>query len=519
MVVFSIGDAGYNIWTTASQSQLQQLGLGASQMAGLQAGEPFVFFGRKGATPGSAQMFRPSAAPANAQQVTVNKTITGRFTKGSMTSVIIGPAVQWAQFSSQLTGATTNDVFGVNVKGVNLLGEETLLKSQLTGSQTLADIDASVYPYLKLVLQTRDSIDLTPVQLRRWQVTFVPMAEGMLTYGGSVQPVFLQEGEEWSSTYGFTNISNRTFLDSLTVTLDVFSTDKQAIEHQAFRIKPPAPGDTTKFAVGVNSRGKGGSNDVTVFVNPRILPEPYFDNNILSFYGHLQVEEDRTGPVLDVTIDGRRVVNGDIVASSPEILTRVIDRNPFLLKVDTVGVDLFLQSPCADVEDCPYTRINFSQPDVSWRPATATEEFQVMYQPANLAVGEYVLKVNAVDANGNLSGDVPYEVSFRVKDGTSFALESVYPNPASEFFYFKFVVQGKANPEDFFLELFSSTGNPVRSFGNKALEVMHVGTNELSIQARDSSGELLPVGIYLFRLGVTVEGVRFTESGRMMVVR
>ena len=129
------------------------------------------------------------------------------------------------------------------------------------------------------------------------------------------------------------------------------------------------------------------------------------------------------------------------------------------------------------------------------------------------------MKVNAVDANGNLSGDVPYEVSFRVKNGTSFALESVYPNPASEFFYFKFVVQGKANPEDFFLELFSSTGNPVRSFGNKALEVMHVGTNELSIQARDSSGELLPVGIYLFRLGVTVEGVRFTESGRMMVVR
>ena len=85
--------------------------------------------------------------------------------------------------------------------------------------------------------------------------------------------------------------------------------------------------------------------------------------------------------------------------------------------------------------------------------------------------------------------------------------------------YFKFAIEGTLSPDDFLLELFSSTGTPVRTFGREALELLHVGTNELAVQARDANGSLLPVGIYLFRLALSVDGKRFTKSGRLMIVR
>ncbi|MDZ4716297.1 MAG: C25 family cysteine peptidase [Cytophagales bacterium] len=519
VVLFSIGDAGYAGWSTGAKQQLEQLGVSSAQLSSLMAGEPFIIFGKKGASPGNAVVFRPTGTPANAQQLIANKTVTGRLAEGSLRSSVIGPAVSWSSFTTQITGTSASDKVGVNVTGITLSGQETVLKQALVGTHTLTDIDAGVYPFLRLTLHTKDSIDLSPGQLRKWIVTYVPTAEGMLTYAGSLEEEHVEEGQPWKSSFGFTNISNRQFPDSITVHADVFTVEKFSLERKTFKIKAPLPGVTTSFDIQVATKGKGGPNDVTVFANPRVLPELYYDNNILPLYRHLVVAADDKGPLLDVTIDGRHPVDGDVVSASPRILTRVIDRNFFLLKTDTLGVDLFVLFPCPDEGFCPYTRIPFSSAEVVWSPATSVEEFQVSYHPENLQVGTYRLRINASDANGNPSGEKPYEVSFVVKEKPGVHLVSVYPNPSSGVFHFSVRVEGLAAPDDFQLELFSSTGSVVRVLGSNQLTPLHVGTNALSLDAVDAGGSPLPSGIYLFRLSATVGGSRFTKSGRLMVSR
>lgn len=518
VVVFSIGDAGYASWSTTVKQQLAQLGIGITQLNGVTPGEPFVIFGKKGSVPGSAKVIRSNQTPANAQQVSVNKTITGRYTQGSIVSVTVGPAQQWSQLIAKITEATVNDQYGVDVTGIDLAGHETLLKSKLKNTQTLSDINAQKYPYLRLTLQAKDEIDLTVVQLRKWLVTYVPLPEGMLTYNGKQQPETVQEGQEWKSNYGFTNISSRKFSDSLLVQIDVFSNQKKSSERKTFRIKPPAPKDTSKFSITVKTKGKAGDNDVTVFVNPRVLPEPYYDNNVLALYSHLQVQADRTAPVLDVTLDGRHVTNGDAVSSAPMIRAKVIDRNPFYLKADTTGVNLYLSYPCAQ-EECPYKRINFSRKDVTWTPATATTDFQVTFHPEGLTAGQYTLKVEAIDGSGNSSGPDPYEVTFLRDDESKFVVQSVYPNPSSDKFHFKIFLGGPLVPEDFQLNIYAPAGGRIRSFGNESLGALHVGTNEIIMDATDPNGNPLSSGIYLFRMIASINGAQFVQSGRLMVVR
>jgi hypothetical protein len=417
-----------------------------------------------------------------------------------------------------LTEAGAHDQYGVDVTGIDMAGRETVLKNQVTGAVSLSDIDAKDFVYLKLTLNTTDVIDLTPVQLRTWFVTYTPMAEGMLTYKGTRATEVVQEGQSWKSNYGFTNISPRTFSDSLRVQVDIYSSDKHTSARQVFRIKPPAPGDTTQFTIQANTVGKAGLNDIGVFVNPRILPEPYYDNNVLSLYGHLQVNADRSAPLLNVTIDGRHVINGDVVSASPRIEATVIDHNPFMLKTDTVGINLFLRYPCT-TGICSYKRINFSNPNVVWKPATSTTEFKITFNPQSLLAGEYALKANAVDGSGNSSGSLPYEVAFVITDAVGFSLQSVYPNPSSDVFNFSLELSGPDAPQDFQLQVYSPTGNLIRNFGNEVLSILHIGTNELSMQATDAQGTPLSAGIYLFRMNATLKGRQIMKTGRLMVVR
>ncbi len=517
VVLFSIGDPSYALWSSQTLFALAQLGISSSQLNTLIPGEPFIILAKKGSAPGTATVIRPQTAPLNAQLLSVNTSITGRHDEGTMTTDLIGPATTWGKLATRLSEKNGADSVSFDVVGVDLLGTETLVKNVPAGDSLLQDIDANQYPYLRLSMHTSDTVDLTPAQLRAMLVSFTPVAEGVVTYSGTPDAEFVQEGAPWSATYGFTNISSVAFTDSLTVRADVFTRIGRQLDRQTFRIKAPAPGDTTHFTIDVDTRNKGGVNDVTIYVNPRVVPETYYDNNILPLYAKLNVEADLTGPVLDVTIDGRHVVNGDEVSSSPLIRATVIDHNPFLLKSDTTGVDLFLRpGSCPDGTSSCFQRIAFTDPQLSWLPATSDNDFQVTYQP-HLEKGLYTLRVQAADANGNSSGDEPYEVSFAVGDEIGFLIRSVYPNPSSEFFNFSVFVGGQ-DPDDWQLDIYTAAGLPVQTFSSE-VQALHAGTNELRIPAADAQGNLLPPGIFVYRFTATIGGQVFRLSGRLAVVR
>jgi hypothetical protein len=119
VVLFSIGNPGYTVWSANVKNKLGELGVSLSVLNDLQAGEPIVIFGRKGAPAGTANVHRSLLVPASEQLITVNGTITGRKTEGLMKSVTIGPAAEWKLFKSNVESPESDDEFSFSLYGIS----------------------------------------------------------------------------------------------------------------------------------------------------------------------------------------------------------------------------------------------------------------------------------------------------------------------------------------------------------------------------------------------------------------
>ncbi len=501
VVVFSIGDAGYSSWPPAALLQFERIGISSAQINSLQAGEPVVFFGKKGAVPGSARMYRPAGSPANGQELMISGTISGGYSAGIMSSALIGPAQQWYNLyvKAHTTEIPVTDDYYFEVMGVDLQGQETLLLSGLSSDTDLSFIDAHVYPYLKLRYHAADAVNLTPPQLRHWVVTFESVAEGIITFAEPDGPVQLQEGEHFSSTFGFKNISNITFTDSLTVQITLRNTGQLRTDVFTQRIAAPLPGQTTTFTADINTTGWSGSNDLKVYVNPRILPEQIYDNNIAELFGYLNVQRDVFNPLMEVTFDGRKLRNGDFVSPNPVIRLRVWDENPFIRKTTPDGIRMFLTYPDESIP----AEITFSREDVRWYPATDTSDFMVLFTPQQLPEGLYTFRAEARDASGNLSGTEPYTITFEVRYTSTVLLRGPAPNPFSSEVIFTLVATGQEPPDRATIEIINMRGQKIKQLEYSGLII---GTNELRWDGHNINGQLPEAGLYLYRLRVFLNG-------------
>lgn len=511
VVLFSIGNLNYSAWSSTVRNKLAELGIASAALTSLQAGEPVVIFGRKGAA--TATINKPSTSPANAQELTVSGTITGRFISGTMTSGLIGPATAWQKFSREalISELPQTDVISFDVVGISLTGTRTMLQENYTNNTLdLSGVDAEAHPYLQLVFHAKDEINLTAPQLKNWIVEYTPAPEGVLTYAGPTAQQHLMQGEPWSATYGFTNISQKTFSDSLFVEYSLYNSTLRTSIQKSKKILAPLPGAETTFDVAFTTNTLPGLNDVTVFVNPRVLPELYYDNNVLVLNSHLNVQGDIFNPILEVTIDGRFVTNGDYVSNNPVIVTKLWDENTILMKTDTVGITMFLVYPCG-LEECSPTPIYFKRSDVKWFPATATTDFRIEFTPQNLPEGNYTLRVEARDVRNNLSGAKPYEIKFVVVADQSIVIEKPYPNPSYGNVIFKVVVSGGTQPDDMMLEIINTSGQVVNKLSKRDF---FIGTNQVVWQST-----ALPPGMYFYRMILTGEGKVLKSANGKVVLK
>ena len=517
VVMFSIGDAQYSAWPAAAKSKLGQLGLSAAQIEGMTPGEPVVIFAKKGLAPGLATIVKTSGAPADVQELEVDRTVTGRYSSGRMTSTLIGPASSWQSLTSKLTEVNPTDQVSFDIIGVRFTGEEEILLPDVVGYQDLSGVEANDFPYLKISFKVSDEDDLTASQLQNWIVAFTPVPDGILVFDGPVEQQTINEGEQWIGQYNFVNITDKNFSDSLSVQTEFFNQTLRVSEIGAIKIKAPFPGDTTKFSLAINTLGKAGLNDVQVYVNPKKLPEQYYDNNLLQLRDYILVEEETIKPVLDVSIDGRYIENKDFVPSSPLILIKVFDENKHILKIDTSGMKVFLASPCG-IEPCSLLPVSFSSSQVQWHAATDSTPFTIEYQPSNLVDGVYTLRVEAKDGKNNSSGSIPYQIQFTVKNETSLTISDPYPNPFSTSLYFKIIISGDNVPDAFDMQVITANGKLVTRYANYSGVPFHVGTNLLTWDGTDQSGNRLPGGVYIYKMMIYIQDKIVEKIGKVVIV-
>ncbi|HYG01056.1 MAG TPA: C25 family cysteine peptidase, partial [Chryseosolibacter sp.] len=510
VVLFTIGNAAFSTWPSEAKQKLSEIGLAASQIESLVDGEPIVILARKGASAGSAQVVRHTDEEAHTEPLHVDGSVTGSVGYGEMTSNIIGPAERWNNISFKVEKETADEVL-IDVYGISVDKQAFLLLSDLTAATDLSSIDASEHPNLKLVFKTKDESNLSPAHLKMWTVNYTPVPEGLIFYKGDRFMQTLQEGETWFGEFSFINVSNTDFPDSVSVEYDVFNHESLQSKTHVVKISPPSAGDTTLFSIPVETVGITGINDIRVFVNPYLQREAYYDNNLFSLPGHISVAGERFNPVIDVTIDGRYISNGDYVSISPEINFTMWDENPFLLKGDTTGVELLLAYPCID-ETCPFTRVNFSSEKVTWTKATSSNPFNVVYQPEELPDGSYVLRIETSDKAGNTSPN-PFEVSFKVLREKNTLVATPYPNPTNGVLKFNFDVTGDTPPTQAILQIISARGELLGTF---AFDSFHVGANQRSLNLE---GLGLVNGLYLYKMTIFHDSKQYQSEGRFVLTR
>jgi hypothetical protein len=434
-----------------------------------------------------------------------------------MKSVTIGPALAWHNMSPHFTLTGPNDIGGVDVLLVDKNGDETPYVTEAQLDLDISDIDASQYPFLKLLYKTRDEVDLTPAPLKHWLVSYDPAPDGVLVPASTIEPTTIPEGSIHNSDFALVNISKVDFTDSLSSEFSMLNRGTRSKETSEFRIKGPAAGDTTFFSQTVNTLGKVGFNDLSVTVNTGSVPEQYLQNNSIELSSYLEVVKDQGNPMLQVTIDGRYVSDGDFVSANPLIRITLRDENHLLVLKDTTSLNVLMSYPC-EADECPVERVAFSREDVSWS-ITETGELAVLFTPKDLAEGEYVLLANGTDASGNPSGDEPYKVSFIVDKEPGLIFYSPYPNPSAGGFYFEFVAVGDQAPESFVLQVIDRVGQDIARFTEEDSPPLRVGINQLRWDGLDAQGSSLSDGLYFYQLTVRTGGNEYKDSGRILIIR
>ena len=406
------------------------------------------------------------------------------------------------------------DVINFDVAGVDIDGNETILFTNITQAELdLSPVDSDVYPYLRLYLNILDEASATPAQLKNWLITYQGVPEGIVSLQNEeTSNIQLMEGEPFNAEFKFTNISSYDFSGALTVRYTFTNQNSQVEETSTIEIPAVLAGQTADFVLPIDTRSRIGLNDLEVFVNPGDQPEQYYNNNVLRLESFYEVVRDNVNPAVDVTFDGAYILDGDLVSPSPIIVAELRDNNPFLLKEDTVGVNIYLKENC---ETCEAERINFSDPNVNYFPATENSNFRVEFQPDQLADGTYNLQVEASDASGNQSGIRPYTINFEVVNKSSISNFYLYPNPFSTSARFVFTITGDVLPDNLKIQIFTMTGKVVREITQAELGPVHIGNNisEFAWDGKDEFGDQLANGTYLYRVLAKVNGQDFDHRG------
>ena len=213
-------------------------------------------------------------------------------TQGLITSPLFGPAKQWdSVIWNGYSLENGNDVAKVDVYGVQLDGNDSLLYSLDSSQQnfSIASVSTTLYPYIRLQMQNTDSITATPYQLSKWSLEYLPVPEGALApnlYKMMPDTVGNQSSnnpDPYVLNFGvaFKNVSITDF-NSLALKVVLIDSDGNYIAVPTSNLHPLLAGDTLHIDLSIDVSAISGWYNLYLEVNPdNDQPEQYKFNNFL----------------------------------------------------------------------------------------------------------------------------------------------------------------------------------------------------------------------------------------------
>lgn len=468
---------------------------------------PICFLGRRDIGAGNAHWQIDSSKKAMVFQ----DSIITYWDRAIITSPLIGPSLKWHSLNWRYNSIESNsyDTVNVFVLGKNALtGQvDTLLKLGEDQADVLnldLIINASTYPFLKLLSIIKDDSLRTAPQMDRWHVLYDPAPEGAI----NPNPYYVfandtvAEGDSLCITLPFKNVSEFDFADSLIFTYWVENASNPFIPLPDTLLRSNLHPDSTLLDVfKVSTQGLAGKNALWVHVNSpsnsKYQNEQYDFNNIARI--PFEVLVDKINPILDVTFDGVYILNADIVSSKPKILISLKDENKFLGLTDTSAFEIYLRYPGASTDQ----RVWFANSWIHFISAQLpVNNCKIEFNPILPFDGIYQLNVKAKDRSNNFSGASVYKIQFEVINKPSVTKVLNYPNPFSTSTKFVFTITGFEIPETFMIQIMTISGKVVREIKREELGYIHIGRNitDYAWDGKDEFGDLLANGTYLYRV-------------------
>lgn len=487
--------------------------IGATDMLSLQDSTPYIVWGVKGASAGTATEVTGTGITST---IDLSTSFPTNWNEGYVASPVIGPASSWGSLhwrQHHIDGAYSEDSIVVRVIGINNAGAETVLANFTTDSLDVLDlanyIDVNTFPNIRLVAFMKDDSLHTPPQMERWQVIYSPVPEAALNppLGYFISNNTLQEGDSLRIRLPIQNIGDVDFTDSLLVSYWI--EDASRNNHylpDKIKKKPFVPNEVMIDTIAVSTENYGGANALWVEVNqinkPKSQLEQYHFNNIVRI--PFTVDVDRINPLLDVTFDGVHILNNDIVSAKPNILVKLKDENQFLALNDTADFKVFLQKPGVAIAE----RIWFLNTLTFTEAVLPNNSCKINYTPYLLQDGTYQLIVQAKDKSDNQSGAIDYKINFEVVNKSTITEVMNYPNPFSTSTKFVFTLTGETVPTTFKIQIMTITGKVVKEIFQDELGPIHIGRNitDYAWDGRDEFGDRLANGVYLYRVITKISG-------------
>jgi len=221
-----------------------------------------------------------------------------------------------------------------------------------------------------------------------------------------------------------------------------------------------------------------------------------------------EIKEDDRPPLLNVTFDGRYIMNNEIVSSRPEIVFKLSDRSRFIMLNDTSVFEIYIAYPGKEIERV-WLQKEIASNRMIWQPQSGNKnDCKLIWKPEFDIDGKYFLRAKAKDMSNNRAGKEDYEINFEVVNRSTITYLLNYPNPFTTSTRFVFTLTGSRLPDELRIQIFTVTGRVVREISMEELGTLRVGQNltDFAWDGTDRWGDRLANGIYFYRVVAKIDG-------------
>ena len=459
---------------------------------------PYIFYMQKGNPSSCVEVVGKNPTDL----ISLTKKMLANYDAGYVQTPTIGPATEYSKIVWSKT-ATGNDKAYLTLSGVTKNEESYILENIFASERDRLDtvIKTSNYPCMQMSCSIKD-VGRTPIDLNYWKVYYTPAAELAISpeYAFSFYSDTLQQGDTAEVIVSAKNVSPIP-MDSVLVMYEIRNEQNELVFLEYKRVQSVEPYSYVVDTLQVPVSNYSGTYSLRVEFNP-INPqtgehdqaERIHLNN--TYHHSFYVKLDKTLPVLDITVDGRHIINGDNVSASPEIYISLFDENRFFSIADTSLFTISLKNKTTGLSINCY----FADSSLILLPDSGnTKIVRVLLEPNLVDEGTYELRVQARDVTGNATASKEYVVEFEYIQERAVSVLYNFPNPFRDFTTFRFVLTGMDAPNNLQIQISDAEGRVVNILD---LQNVHVGTNSIDVywDGRDKSGLILPSGVYFYRL-------------------